>query len=117
MMRWWFVVGLVGCGAEEEPLPPPECVNPALEAWCFHDPAGPVEVPEGEICEAQTFTPGPNTSQCGDYDVIGSGNELEGSNLYFDPETGELAAVAYWTEDNSFCGKHVYWYGEEIHCY
>ena len=120
-MRWWLVgiAGWTGCEAEPEPPPDLECLNAELEAWCFHDALadGPVSVPEGEVCEEVVFRPGPKASQCGEWDVMRDGDDLNGRNHYFDRETGELVAVAYWTEVEMYCGGHVYWYGEELKCY
>lgn len=100
---------LVSCGGTEK-----GCLHRDLDVWCHHEESegGPVE--SDETCASVSFEAGEGAYRCGDYDVTPSGPDFTGRDLYFDHETGELVAVRYWTDVNTYCGGFSYWYGERV---
>lgn len=103
---WWFTI--VGCGGSG--FDDPGCLHSNLDDWCFHEGSGPVVV-EGATCPTPNEEP---SYRCGDYDVHSVGGGFTSESLFFDHASGELVAVQYTTDVNTYCGGFVYWYGKRV---
>lgn len=110
-MWMWMWMWIFGCYRSS--FDDPGCLHHDLDDWCLHDESedGPVSV-DG-ACPPPSEEP---SERCGDYDVHWSGGGYTSRSLFFDHETGELVAVEYTTDTNTYCGGFAYWYGKRVHC-
>jgi hypothetical protein len=90
----------------------PGCLHRDLDDWCRHE-----ESEDGPVGEGACGEPEPDpTFRCGDYDVEQWGGGFTSETRYFDAESGQLVAVAYGTDVNTYCGGFTYWYGRRVEC-
>lgn len=88
------------------------CLHQDLDDWCLHSESA--DGPEGEgTCEDPEANP---SYRCGDYDIDVSSGGFTSESYYFEHTSGELVAVAYGTDTNTYCGGFTYWYGRRVKC-
>lgn len=89
------------------------CLDRDLEAWCFH------EMPQrlydtSTTCEELRFEAGSGTYRCGDVDYERTSYGFGSETHYFDHGSGELIAVEFTKDVNTWCGGYAYWYGRRV---
>jgi hypothetical protein len=106
---WLALRALLSCADAPSATPDPhECIDPNVREWCTDDAVGstpPCGIPAGDPAV-----------RCGRYDVVVTGDVLDGARHFLDPESGAHVAAVFFGDVHDDCPDDAMWYGQRIEC-